>query len=455
MPTLSDRIRTHDVPRLRAWLAETGTLDIADEFARLEPGERAVLFRLLDKDRALAVFEALDPIHQQELLEALRADQVRELVEEMDPDDRARLLDEMPAKVANRLQQGLSQAERQKTSVLLGYPPESAGRIMTPEYVSLRASMTSTDALAKVRRSGGEVVTLRVLPVTDDQRRLVGVVDLPRLVTAAPSTRVGDLMRTEVHSVTVDADQEVAARLIQEADLIALPVVDAENRLVGIITVDDAMEVLEAEETEDIIRSGGAEPLERPYLAANVVFLARKRAVWLLLLGVAAVLTVNVLQAFEDTLEAIVTLALFIPLLIDTGGNSGSQAATVVIRAMAVGEVRFRDLPRVVSRELTVGIALGAMLAAVAFPLVTLFFGSAFATVVSLTLITICTWATFAGALLPMVAKRVGIDPAVVSAPLITTLVDATGLIIYFLIARAVFAAELADGAGTLAGLLG
>ena len=278
MPTLSDRIRAHDVPRLRAWLTETATLDIAEEFARLEPGERAVLFRLLDKDRALAVFEALDPIHQQELLEALRADQVRELVEEMDPDDRARLLDEMPAKVANRLQQGLSPAERQKTSVLLGYPPESAGRIMTPEYVSLRASMTATDALAKVRRSGGEVVTLRVLPVTDDQRRLVGVVDLPSLVTAEPSTRVGDLMRTEVHSVAVDADQEVAARLIQEADLIALPVVDAENRLVGIITVDDAMEILEAEETEDIIRTGGAEPLERPYLAANVVFLVHPPA---------------------------------------------------------------------------------------------------------------------------------------------------------------------------------
>jgi magnesium transporter len=434
-----------DVAALRRWIDETSTIGIASHLSRLPPADMAIPFRLLPKDRALAVFEALDPIHQQQLLEGLAEDQVRTLVEDLDPDDRVRLIDELPAKVATRLQASLSPQERAMTATLLGYAPESAGRVMTPEYVSLRATMTAGEAMEKVRRTGpGTRTNLRVLPVTDDERRLVGAVDLPVLVTASINSPVGDLIGPERHVVTVDEDQEVAARLIQEADLVALPVVDSEGRLVGIITVDDAMEIIEAEETEDISRTGGTEPLERPYMAAGVLFLARKRAVWLLVLIVAAALTVNVLQYFEETLETVLALALFIPLLIDTGGNSGSQAATVVIRAQAIGEVRFSDLPRIVWRETRVGMLLGCMLAAVAYPVITIAFNAQLAIVIAATLVTICTTASFAGGLLPLIAKRVGIDPAVASAPLITTLADATGLIIYFLIARVVFADELA-----------
>jgi magnesium transporter len=245
-------------------------------------------------------------------------------------------------------------------------------------------------------------------------------------------------MTERPYKVRADEDQETAARLVQEAGLIALPVVDSEDRLVGVITVDDAMEVLEAEETEDIALHGGSQPLGRPYMAVSVFYLARKRAVWLLVLIVAAALTVNVLQLFEDTLEEVVTLALFIPLLIGTGGNSGSQAATVVIRAMAVGEVRFGDLPQVVWREARVGVTLGLMLAVAGFGPVALLYDADIALIVSMTLVTLCAWATFAGSMLPMLARRRGVDPAVVSAPLITTLVDATGLVIYFLIAQAV-----------------
>jgi magnesium transporter len=435
---LARLVRGNNLSALQTWLQETGTLDIADSIVRLEPADIAVTFRLLPRDRALAVFEALDPVHQQQVLEGLRDDRFRQLVDDMDPDDRARLIGELPAKVANRVLHGLSAQERNMTAALLGYPEESAGRIMTPEFVNLRESMTAADALSKVRRLGADAETVYMLPVTDDQRHLAGVVSLRQLVLSPPDTRVAELMNPEVHHVLVDEDREVAARLVQDADVLAVPVVDSEDRLVGIITVDDAMDVIEAEETEDVALSAASRPLGRPYLAVSVLGLARSRALWLLILLVAAGLTVNVLQHFEDTLASYVTLALFIPLLINTGGNSGAQASTVLIRAMAVGDVRFRDLPVVIWREARVGLLMGIMLAVVMFVPVSLFFEPRIAFAVSATLVTICTWATFAGSMLPMVAKRIGIDPAVVSAPLITTLVDATGLVIYLVIARAV-----------------
>jgi magnesium transporter len=436
--TLADLVEARDLDALNDWLNEHGALDIAEELARLDPEQRAVPFRLLAKDRALAVFEALDPIHQRELLDGLREDSVNELFAGIDADDRARLLDEVPAKVARRLLAGLDEERRRNTSMLLGYPEESAGRIMSPRFVNVRASHTAADALAKVRRAGLRSRDVLVLPVTDDERHLEGVVDLPDLVTAPADARVRDLVRPETYSVRYDEDQEVASRLIQEADLVALPVVDSEDRLVGVITVDDAMEVIEEEETEDIHRAGGVEPLAVPYMDAGVFHLARKRAVWLLVLILAAISTVTVLEFFEGTLEQVAILAFFIPLLIDTGGNSGSQAATVVIRAMAVGEVRFSDLPRILHRELRVGLLLGLMLGGVGFPIVAFVYDLDFAIIIASTLLVICTWASFSGGLLPVVAKRVGVDPAVVSAPVITTLVDATGLIIYFLIAAAV-----------------
>jgi magnesium transporter len=435
---LRELVRGGDIRTLRDWLRRTATLRVAEELARLPREQRAVPFRLLPKDRALEVFEALDPVHQEEVLEGLREQAVRRIFEEMEPDDRARLLDEMPAGVAHRLLAGLTPGERELTATLLGYPDESAGRIMSPQFVSLRAGMKAAEALEKLRREGRTAETVYALPVTDDERRLVGALGLRDLVLADPDALVGALMETEVISARADADQESVARLIQEAGILALPVVDSENRLVGVVTVDDAMHVLEAEDTEDQVRAGGAEPLGRPYFAVSVLQLARSRAVWLLALLVAASLTVNVLKVFEQTLEEVVTLALFIPLLIGTGGNTGAQAATTVIRAMAVGEVRLTDLGLVVLREARVGLLLGVLLGGIGFLPVTVFFGRPIAVVVSLTIVTICTYAALVGGLLPLLASRVGVDPAVMSAPSITTLVDATGLVLYFLIARAV-----------------
>jgi magnesium transporter len=410
---------------------------LADELTRLRPVERAARFRLLDKDTAAAVFDALDPWQQRELIDDLRSPRVAELLEAMEPDDRVRLLDEMPAAVARRLIGGLSARERELTDLLLGYPPESAGHIMSPEYLELRPEATVEEALATVRSRGAGLETLLVLPVRDAERRLAGVVRLTDLVVAPPETGVAAIVDVAYPSVGARDDQEAVARLMRERDLVAVPVVDDERRLVGIVTVDDAMAVLEDEEGEDLTRVAGAsEPLGVPYHAVSVRRLVRARIVWLLLLVAAATLTVTVLGAFEGSLERVVTLALFVPLLIGTGGNCGAQAATTMTRAIAVGDVRVADLVPSVLKEARVGLLLGLLFALLGFGPVAAIWSVDLAATVSLTLLAICLWATTIGALLPLVSSRVGIDPAVVSAPLVTTLVDATGLLIYFGLAQ-------------------
>lgn len=430
--SITTLVRSSDTQALSESLASMGGRDIVAELVRLDDDAMGVVFRLLERDRAAQVFEALGPTYQQRLLRGLRTDRVVDLIEELDPDDRVRLLDEVPAKVANRLLAALSPGELALTSTLLGYPEESAGRLMSPEFVSLREAMTVGEALAKIRRDGVDAETIYALPVLDDERHLIGVTGLRALVVADRDAMVGDLMSSDVTYVSTHADQEDAARLVSGEGLIALPVVDAEQRLVGVLTVDDAMAVLQEEDSEDMALQGGRTPHSEPYLALSVFGLARTRALWLLVLIVAAALTVNVLQVFEGSLARIVALALFIPLLIDTGGNCGSQASTSMVRALALSEVRPEDLRRVVWREARVGAMLGLMLGTAVFVPVALIWEPDLALVVGLTLVTICVWATMAGAALPFLARRLGIDPAVVSAPLITTLVDASGLLIYF-----------------------
>jgi magnesium transporter len=444
MDDLDRSLRAGTWDQVRRSLVQLRPFDLAEELTRLDGTGRALAFRLLPKDLALAAFEALDAPVQGELLEGLRDETVREFVAELDPDDRVELLDELPAKVVNKLLADLSPHERRLTTGLLGYPTEAVGRMMSPEYVALKATMTASEALERVRAVGGAAETVYTLPVVAEDRTLVGITSLRQIVLAAPQAAVGRLM-TEPIAASAFTDREAAARLLQEADLLALPIVDAEDRLVGVFTVDDAMEVLEGADTEDAARVGGAEPLRRPYLVANVLQIARSRALWLMVLMAAAALTVLVLNAFEAELEAVVVLALFVPLLIGTGGNSGAQAATTVTRAIAVGEIRFRDLGRVLGREARVGLLLGTMLATLAFVAGTGFLAlrgegwadaARIAAVLAVSLVGICTLAATAGALMPMLAKRVGIDPAVVSAPFITTTVDATGLLIYFGVAK-------------------
>jgi magnesium transporter len=436
---LAELARAGDLEGLRLALAGHDVPGVVDELERVDDLTRALAFRALPKDRALAVFEDLAPAIQSELIAGLREQTVLDLVAELDPDDRARLLDELPAGVASRLLQGLPPHERTMTTALLGYPVDSAGRSMTPEVAVIPLGAAVGEALDLVRRQEPGAETIYTLPVLGPGRRVEGVTSLRRLFVTDPDTPVQMVMSAPV-VVQAEDDQEHASRVVRDHGLVAVPVVDAERRLVGMFTVDDAMRVLEREESEDLARTGASEPLDRPYLVTSVRQVVRSRVVWLLVLIVAATLTVNVLEYFEDVLAQVVALALFVPLLIGTAGNTGAQAATTIVRAMALGDVRFGDLPRVVWREVRTGLLLGTLLAAVGLVPAVIVAGGDIAVVVGVTLVIICTLATTVGACVPIVAKRVGLDPAVVSAPFITTFVDAIGLVVYFLVAQAVLA---------------
>ncbi|WP_063039788.1 magnesium transporter [Nocardia grenadensis] len=436
--SLQDVVESHRVDAALHWLDNHPPHVIADELARMNAVEAGVAFRLLDKDLALAVFEELEPVDQQQILQGLRDQSFRELVEGMAPDDRARMLREAPAKVAKKALAGLSPRERRMTAALLGYPEGSVGRYMSPEVVAIPGTLTVADALRTVRLKGGNAETVYTLPVVDAGRRLQGIVELRELVLTGPDTMVADLVVTEPAFVRATDSAEKAARLMRETNDINLPVVDSEDRLVGLLTIDDAVEVIEAADSEDVAKQAGSAPWEGHYMAAGVFQLARYRALWLMLLLVAATLTVSVTGFFEATLEQAAQLALFIPLLIGAGGNAGAQAATACVRAVAVGEVRGGDLFKVIWRECRVGLVLGTMLAVVGVVIGGLFVGPRVAVVVGVTLVLICAWAATIGGTMPLLAKRLRIDPAVVSAPMVTTLVDATGLIIYFTTAKLV-----------------
>ncbi len=429
-----------DTPALRDLRTRLDRLDVPDvvhELGRLGPTRRAVAFRLLRKDRAVEVFEDLDPALQVELVDAL-AGEAAGIFDALDPDDRAALLDELPAGVARRLLSGLSAAERAATTALLGHPEESAGRRMSPEVVSVPLGTTVADTIARVRAAGEDAETVYVVPVVGPGRRVVGVVSLRRLVLSDPAALVDDVMTSPATTVRVTDPAERAANVVRDGGFVGVPVVDAEDRLVGVLTVDDAMRVLEAEDDEDSARTGGSEPLRRPYLSVSVLGLVRARVVWLLLLIVAATLTVGVQSFYEAELSQVVALALFVPLLIGTGGNAGSQAATTVVRASAVGDVRPSDTLRVVGREMLTGLLLGVTLATVGVGPAILVAGPQIGLVLALTVVAVCTLATTVGSSVPLLAKRVGIDPAIVSAPFISTFVDTTGLVVYFTIAKAV-----------------
>ena len=411
--------------------------EIAEELNRLDSVESTLVWRLLPKDEALEVFEELDASNQQQILSGIRGQTFRDLLESMDPDDRARLLGEAPASFVKKVLEGLSPKERKMTAELLGYPEETVGRYMSPEVIAVAETSSVGEVLDIIRRKGNSAETVSVLAVVDRQRKFLGSVDLTDVVMAETESKISEIADPDASTALVTDDAEAAARLLQDTNDLALMVLDTEQRVVGIFTVD-AIDIIEEANSEDFARQSAALPSSGHYLSGKVFNLARLRIVWLMFLIIAATLTVSVLQVFEGSLEKFTALALFMPMLIGAGGNVGSQAATSAVRAIALGEVRPKDVLRVAWRESRVGLLLGLGLGVVG--LAAGWFAASWqvGVTVALAIVVVCMCAATVGSVLPLGAQALKIDPAVISAPMVTTLVDATGLVIYFLIAGAI-----------------
>ncbi|MGB9593051.1 MAG: magnesium transporter [Anaerolineae bacterium] len=430
-------LEANDIQAAIRVLESLNAPDQADVFEELSPEHQETLLPRMDTEDSADILEELPDEDAAELAQKLPVDALADIVDEMEPDEAADLLGDLPdattAAVLNKME------DAQEVLPLLAHEDDTAGGLMAPPEVVLHERMTAEQAICHVRKVAPDSETVYYLFVVDDENHLVGVVSLRELIVADPQARIRDIMNRDVISVRVDADQEEAARLMTRYDLLGLPVVDHENHLLGIIAYDEVADILEEEATEDIQRFGGAQPLDKPYLSTAVSWVARKRLGWLLLLFITETFTGSVLRHFESTLSQVVSLAFFVPLLIGTGGNSGSQTTSTIIRALAIGDVDTKDIFRVYWHESRVGLVLGAMMAAVAF-IRALTWGTTVwvAIAVAASIWAIVLWANSLGALLPIIAHKLHIDPTVVSGPVMSTLVDATGLFIYFTIARTI-----------------
>ncbi len=434
-------------PALRDVLVTMNPADAAALFDELDEHLLPLLFRLLPKDEAAETFVEMDPDSQELLIRGFSDSELKEVVDELYVDDAVDLVEEMPANVVRRILKQADPETRRLINNILKYPDDSAGSMMTTEYVDLLPTMTVADAIKRIRRTGTDKETINICYVIDDGRHLLGTVSIRTLILSEEDEVVSDVMEDNVISVGTLADQEDATAMFSKYDLTVLPVVDNETRLVGIITVDDALDVLETETTEDIEIMGGVTPTDKPYLKTSVWETFKARFPWLLLLMISATFTGQIIASFENALAAATVLTAYIPMLMDTGGNSGSQASVTVIRGISLNDIEFSDFFRVVWKEIRVAVVCGAALAAVNFVKLLLVDGMLFhnaavtvpvAAVISLTMICTILCAKLVGCTLPMLAEKMGFDPAVMSSPFITTIVDALSLLIYFRFATAI-----------------
>lgn len=430
-------LREKEYSRVRHEIEDVQAVDIAECFEDLDDRDTLILFRLLHKDTAAEVFAHISPDRQQAIVESVSEAKLREILEELFFDDMIDFLEEMPASVVKRVITTSSEEERKLINQFLMYPEQSAGSIMTIEHVSLKKEMTVREALDHIKRTGPDKETIYTCYVLNASRVLEGIISLRKLVLSGDGEIVGDLMNENFISVKTLDDQEEVANLVKRYDLLSIPVTDQENRLVGIITVDDIMDVMEEESTEDFHRMAAMAPTDEEYLHSSALALARKRLPWLMLLMVSATFTARVIGSYEDTLAAVVVLAASIPMLMDTAGNAGSQSSTLVIRGIAVGEISLNDYFRVFWKEFRVSIIVGTCLGVVNF-LRMLLFGSDLmvALTVSVTLGSTILMAKLVGGGLPIIAKRLRLDPAIMAGPVVTTIVDGLALIVYFNIAH-------------------
>ena len=423
--------------RLRQMLSELNDADIAALLEEMEEQDMLKVFRILPKDLAADVFSYMDVDNQQFIITSLSDRDAANIVDNLMADDAADLMEEMPANVVKKILANASPETRRDINHLLRYPEDSAGSIMTVEYVDLKENLTVDEAIARIRKIGVDSETINICYVLDSRRKLVGTVALRYLLLSQPDEVISDIMHENVISISTMMDQEEVARQFRKYDLTPIPVVDNENRLVGIITVDDIVDILQEEATEDIEKMAAIVPSDKPYMKTGVLETWKKRIPWLLLLMVSATFTGRIIASYESALSACMVLSTFIPMLMDTGGNAGSQASVSIIRGISLDEIRFYDLPGVIWKEARVALLCGVTLSAANFVKLMLFDRVAVqvAFVICITLVVTVFVAKIVGCSLPMLAKKIGFDPAVMASPFITTIVDALSLVIYFQIA--------------------
>ena len=444
MPEIESLIAERKLSILKEILNDWTPADIADLILNLPEQEQVIVFRLLPIELATDTFEHLEFEIQVGLLKAMGKGEVAAILNDMSPDDRTALLEDLPGSAAKQLIQLLSAEERKIAQTLLGYPENSVGRLMTPDYIAVKPEWTIAETLDYVRENAEDSETLNVIYVINDRGILVDDIRIREIILAPTAKKISDLMDENFVSLNVSDDQELAVEQFKKYDRIALPVADKFGVLIGIVTVDDVLDVAEEEATEDIQKIGATGVLEEPYPTIPLMQLIKKRAFWLTILFVAQILTAFVLGFFEDHLGKAIALTIFIPLIISSGGNSGSQAATLVIRAMAVGEISLKDWWLIMRREVISGLVLGGILGVIGFLQVSVLanfseslqqYWLLIGLTVFFSIVGIVMWGTLSGSMLPFILKRLGADPATSSGPLVTTIVDVTGLIIYFTVA--------------------
>ena len=451
-PEIESLIAERQLSILKEILSDWSPADIADLIIDIPEQDKVVVFRVLSVDLAADTFEHLEFETQEALLKAMGNEETAAILNDMSPDDRTALLEDLPGTSAKRLIQLLSADERKVAQKLLGYPENSVGRLMTPEYIAAKKEWTIAETLDYIRKNGPDSETLNVIYVINEKGVLIDDIRIREVILSSPDKKISDLMDENFIALNVHNDQEQAVEVFKKYDRIALPVVDNSGILIGIVTVDDVLDVAEEEATEDIQKLAAVEALEESYSSISIPVMLRKRGSWLALLFVGEMFTASAMALFENEISRAIVLTLFIPLIISSGGNSGSQAATLVIRALSLGEITLKDWFFVFKRELITGLALGVILAIIGFLRITIWesisnvYGQHWILIgmtVAASLIGVVLWGTISGSMLPIILKKLGLDPATSSAPLVATMVDVIGLIIYFTVAIVILTGTL------------
>lgn len=430
-------VRENKYAEVKTYLMQMNVVDIAQFLEDLEVDQMLVLFRLLPKEIAADVFAYMSYEQQEYIIEAITDSEISSIVNDLFLDDTVDLLEEMPSNIVKKILKNTNKETRESINQLLKYPENSAGSLMTIEYVDLKKEMSVAQAIGHIKKTGLDKETINTCYVIDENRKLEGIVSLRKLILHESEVLIKDMMNTKIIAIDTGMDQEEIADLFKKYDLLAMPVVDKENRLVGIITIDDIVDIIEQENTEDMQKMAAMQPSEEEYLKTNVFTLAKHRVIWLLVLMISATFTGNIIKQFEEVIQSVVVLAAFIPMLMDTGGNAGSQSATLVIRGIALNEIELGDIFKVLWKEFRVSVIVGLILSVVNFLRIYFFEKTdlKISITVCVSLFLTVVLAKIVGGVLPIIAKRLKLDPAIMASPLITTIVDAVALFTYFTMA--------------------